>query len=38
MGPICHLPAWALGVLPLAFAIVAAGAAATVTRQVLRRG
>ena len=38
VGPIFHLPAWALGVLPVAFAILAAGAAATVTRQLIRRG
>jgi hypothetical protein len=38
VGPIFHLPAWALGVLPLAFAIVVAGAAAAVTSQLAHRG
>jgi hypothetical protein len=37
VGPIFHLPAWALLTLTVAFAVVAAGAAAAVTGQVARR-
>jgi len=37
VGPIFHLPAWAVFAVTLGFAAVAAGAAAALARQVARR-